>query len=197
VGRTYDLPPTRPGGSVYVCDWMDEKELRKTPPTDPDQKVTYKVGAVELRIPLRYLSPFEWRDVPIEPRNRSELVPIPGQLHGGTWFAYKNWPRRVQAVMQVRNESGGPFVVSCHWIEFNKPVPEGWQPTLEGVEALTGAPRSDCRTVFALTPVLDADVTFGAKNISDWRAIRTELRTLVPQWQTPTNSSSTTQIKPP
>ena len=253
VGHVYDLPPGLPTAYVFVCDLADEKELQNTPPSDPEHKAPYKVGAVELRIPLRYLSPYDWLDVPFEPRNygevslyfgwpglqdrmsdvmqqctrtylngcadrvlvkvvpagsrqpdtvlrrlpnKYELVPIHGELYGGTWFVYKNWERRVQAVLQAQDEDGSPFVVSCRWLEFNTPSPDGWQPSLEGVEALTRAPRSYCQMVFALTPALDANVTFGAKNISDWHAIRTELRRLVPQWQLPTSSSSTTQTRP-
>ena len=126
--------------------------------------------------------------------NKNKLVPIRGQLYGGTWFAYKNWEQRVQAVMQSQDEDGSPFLVSCRWFEFNTSSPNGWQPSLEGVEALTHAPRSYCQMLFALTPTLDANVTFGAKNISDWYAIRTELRTLVPQWLVPGSISSTAQI---
>jgi hypothetical protein len=246
VGHTYDLPPTQPDGYVFVCDLADEKELQKTPPSNPNQEVAYKVGAAELHIPLRYLSPYDWRDVPIEPRNwgpvslyfgwpglqdrmsevmqqctriylngcddrvlvevmpagmrqsdtvlrqlpnRSELVPIRGQLYGGTWFAYKNWERRVQAVVQAQDEDGSPFVVSCRWFDFNKPAPDGWQPSLEGVKALAGTSRSYCQMVFTLSPAIDATVTFGGKNIADWRAIRSAVRDLVTPWEVPSSST--------
>ncbi len=123
--------------------------------------------------------------------NEDELVPIRGQLDGGRWFVYKNWERRIQAVLQARDDDGSPFVVSCRWLEFNTPAPAGWQPTLDGVTALTRAPRSYCQMVFALSPGLDANVIFGTKNIADWRAIRSELRALTSRWQVPISNPPT------
>ena len=247
VGHVYDSPPSHPTGYLFVCDFADEKELQKTPPSDPDQQAPYRVGTVELRIPLRYLSPYDWRDVPFEARdwgevslyfgwpglqdrmsdvmqqctqtylndcadrvvvtvipagsrrsdhvlrqlpNKDELVPIRGQLDDGRWFVYKNWERRIQAVLQAQDDDGSPFVVSCGLRGFD--TPEGWRPTLDDVTALTRAPHSACQMGFALSPALDANVIIGGKNIADWRAIRSELRTLVPQWQAPLGNNPPT-----
>jgi hypothetical protein len=201
---------------------------------------------VELRIPLRYLSPYDWRNVPFVAQDygdmrlhfgwpglqdrlssimqqctlsnmsdchnsvavtisangsrqsyfglrqmpdRSELVPISGQLYGGRWFAYRNWRQRTQALLHTGEQGDSPSVVSCQWSAFNAPTPVGWQPTLGGVKALIDAPDSWCEMVFALNPTLNARVTFSARNIVDWRAIRSELRALIPQWQAPTVSN--------
>ena len=51
---------------MFVCDTADEMTLQGTPPSDPERPVSYRMGSRHFRIPLRYLSPYHWRDVPLE-----------------------------------------------------------------------------------------------------------------------------------
>jgi len=74
IGHSYDVPASFPTSYLFVCDRLDEQTLQNIPPSDPSRLITYEIGADRLRIPLRYLSPYVWRDQPIASVKQSSLL---------------------------------------------------------------------------------------------------------------------------
>ena len=238
IGHSYDVPPSVPTSYLFICDRLDERTLQNIPPDDPSRLITYEIGADRLRIPLRFLDPFVWRDQPIGPvmqsnlllyfrwpglqdrlsaRNincattdstcsswirvdasdgllrsigfreladKQDLIAIKGELYGAKFFAYGNWPNRVEAVFEGHDDRDQKVIGSCSWFGINEPTPHGWKPTLAGVKTLLKGPGS-CQVRYALSPTLGASVTFSNSNMAQWKAIRIGLVSLFAEFERP------------
>jgi hypothetical protein len=72
---THD-PPKEAEAYVTVCGLIDDVEVQRTPPSDPDRLVNLRVGSARLAIPLRNLGPTYWRHTPLEPVNIGDMMTL-------------------------------------------------------------------------------------------------------------------------